>query len=128
MVKPAFFNSGPMLCRIALPSTSSAHMTPTLSFVFTFPSCQRALHVELISLVPKKKWYVYVKGLSGVAPRPKYHDSHGTAVDRHGILAFSQTSATGLTVSGVDVHSIRSTRCFWTSSAAISAATCGLDW
>src|SRR2546425_812539 len=84
-------------------------MTPTFLFVFTCG--HRCVYALKNSSTPKQKWYEYLngEGWPGFAPRPKYHASHGMVVEMHGTPAASQASATGLTVSGVDVVSIRST-------------------
>src|SRR5262245_17122751 len=62
------------------------------------------------------------------APRPKYQASHGTTVVTYGTPAASAASATGLTVSGVEVARIRSTFCPWMRSFATFAACGGADW
>src|SRR5213080_4825072 len=62
------------------------------------------------------------------APRPKYQASHGTTVVTYGTPAASAASATGLTVSGVDVARIRSTPWPWMRSLATFAACEGADW
>src|ERR1700735_817627 len=83
------------------------------------------------SFRPKKNMVQYlnsVVGLSGLPPRPAYQDSHGTTVDRHGMPIFSQTTATGLVVSGVDVVSIMSTLLDWISCSATCPARVELDW
>ena len=67
------------------------------------------------------------EGLPGFAPRPKYQASHGTTVEMHGTPAASHASETGLTTSGVDVVSIRSTFSEWIRSFATCAATLGVD-
>ena len=63
----------------------------------------------------------------GFAPRPKYQASHGTTVEMHGTPAASHASETGLTVSGVEVVSIRSTLELLIRSLATCAERCGLD-
>jgi hypothetical protein len=66
-------------------------------------------------------------GLPGLAPRPKYQASHGTIVEMHGTPAASQASETGLTVSGVDVVSIRSILLPLIRSLATAAPRAGSD-
>src|SRR5262245_60539482 len=66
--------------------------------------------------------------VGSLAPRPKYHASHGTTVVTYGTPAASAASATGFTVSGVDVARIRSTFCPWMRSFATFAACGGADW
>jgi hypothetical protein len=65
---------------------------------------------------------------SSLAPRPKYHACHGSTVDMQGTPAASHASETGLTTSGVDDASIRSTVLALMSSLATWAARSGLDW
>src|SRR5919204_6805070 len=107
---------------MALPSASLGHMTPTFLFVFT---CFHKFVYECAKLaVPKQKWTPYWNGdfVGPFAPRPKYHASHGTTVVMYGTPAASAASATGLTVSGVDVARIRSTFEPWIRSPATFAA------
>ena len=78
-------------------------------------------HVELLDAEAEVVRVLERRRLSsGLAPRPKYHASHGTTVEMHGTPAASQASETGLTVSGVEVASIRSTL----SPLIRSLATC----
>jgi len=79
---------------------------------------------------PKQKRYEYLNGdgLPGFAPRPKYHDCHGTIVAIDGTCAASAASDAGLTDSGVDVASKRSTFSLWIRSFATCAQRAGLDW
>ena len=72
--------------------------------------------------------YLNGDGCPGFAPRPKYHASHGTTVEMHGTPAASHASETGLTVSGVEVVSMRSTLSLWIRSFATCAARAGSDW
>src|SRR6266516_3394305 len=63
---------------------------------------------------PKKNMVVYLKGfhesgLVGAAWRPMYHACQGTTVERQGTCPVSQTCATGLVVSGVELVTMRST-------------------
>src|SRR5262245_11559309 len=113
---------------MALPSESLGHMTPTFLFVDTCG--HRWVYAEWKCSTPKQKWYVYLNASfwSGVASRPKYHACHGTTVEMQGTPAASQASATGLTVSGVDVVSMRSTPSPLMRSFATWAERCGLDW
>src|SRR3954451_19863914 len=128
MVYPAFSSSGPSDSRMALPSESFGHSTPTFWFVGTCGHI--VVYAEANSSTPKQKWYVYRNAFlsSGLAPRPKYHASQGTTVEMHGTPAASHASATGLTVSGVDVVSMRSTASELIRSLATWAARCGSDW
>ena len=63
-----------------------------------------------------------------MAPRPKYHASQGTTVEMHGTPAASAASEAGLTDSGVDVASSRSTPSEWIRSLATCALTDGVAW
>src|SRR5581483_8256942 len=110
--------SGPRPARMALPSSSFGHMTPTFLFVATCG--HRCVYASKKFLTPKQKWMPARKGdlVGSFAPRPKYHASHGTTVVMYGTCAASQASATGFTTSGVEVASIRST----------FAACAGADW
>src|SRR4051794_33383235 len=111
--------------RIALPSASFGHRTPTFLFVGT--SSQAGRYDLAKSSTPKLKWYVHLNGdgLPGLAPRPKYHASHGQTVVMHGTPAASHASATGLIVSGVDVASMRSIWLPLMSSLATWPERCG---
>src|ERR1700730_1420369 len=113
---------------MALPSASFGHMTPTFLFVVT--SGQRFVYARKNCCTPKQKWKEYLngEGWPGFAPRPKYHASHGTTVETHGTPAASQASETGLTVSGVEVVSMRSTFWPWIRSLATWALVAGVDW
>src|SRR6185369_5391639 len=112
---------------MALPSESLGHITPTRLFVVTCG--HRCVYARWNCSTPKQKWYVYLNGLGspGFAPRPKYHASHGTTVEMHGTPAASQASETGLTVSGVDVVSMRSTCSPLMRSWATCEERCGSD-
>ena len=116
------------LARNALPSVSFGYMTPTTLFVFTCG--QRCVYASANCCVPKLNTYDQRNGdgWPGFAPRPKYHASHGSTVPTHGTPAASQASATGLTTSGVEVASMRSTLSLWMSVLATCAAVAGLDW
>src|ERR1700730_2340275 len=112
---------------MALPSASFGHMTPTFLFVVT--SGQRFVYARKNCCTPKQKWKEYLNGdgWPGFAPRPKYHASHGTTVEMHGTPAASDASETGLTTSGVEVASIRSTWVEVISCCATWAAVAGTD-
>src|SRR5215467_9409238 len=93
-----------MAARNALPSASFGHMPAT----FLLPAGSR-FHIAtkqlLRSCSPRKNrvqyWNVAV-GLVGLPPRPAYQDSHGSLVAAQGTPSVWATTATGLTVSGVD--------------------------
>src|SRR5487761_717459 len=114
--------------RKALPSVSFGYMTPTTLFVLTCG--HKSSYASANCCVPKLKRYEKWNGCGppGFAPRPKYHASHGSTVPTHGTPAASHASATGLTTSGVDVASMRSTLLLWISVFATCAAVAGLDW
>src|SRR5215468_12296349 len=86
---------------------------------------------SLRSLSPRKNrvqyWNVVV-GLAGLPPRPAYHDSHGSLVATQGTPSVWATTATGLTVSGVDEVSSMSTFLLRTSWRASCEARLGSDW
>jgi hypothetical protein len=65
---------------------------------------------------------------SGAGFRWRNQDWYGVAVEMQGSPASSQTSATGLVVSGVEAASIRATWSRSIRSLATSAARSGLDW
>src|SRR5579884_1455045 len=113
---------------MALPSVSFGHITPTLRFVFTCG--HRCVYASKNSCVPKQKMKPYRNGdgFPGFAPRPKYHDSHGTTVATFGTPAASAASAAGFVCSGVEVASRMSTLSEWISSFATCAARVGFDW
>src|SRR2546423_15473762 len=77
--------------------------------------------------IPKKNIVVKLKALPGLAPRPKYQASQGTIVETHGTPFASQTSATGLVVSGVDEVRMMSALSAKISSRATSEARAGFD-
>src|SRR5215467_4021856 len=83
------------------------------------------------SLSPKKNkvqyWNVLV-GWAGLPPRPAYQDSQGSLVARQGTPSVWATTATGLTVSGVDEVSSMSTLLLSTSWRATWDARLGSDW
>src|SRR5207344_374299 len=85
----------------------------------------------LRSFSPKKNkvqyWNVVV-GLPGLPPRPPYHDSHGSLVAAQGTPSVWATTATGLTVSGVDEVSSMSTLLLRMSWRASCEARLGSDW
>src|ERR1051326_7567195 len=80
------------------------------------------------SCSPKKNMVVKLKAEPGLAPRPKYQDSHGTMVATHGTPLPSATSATGLVVSGVDAQRMMSAWLERISSRATWEARFGSDW
>src|SRR5207302_7433990 len=113
---------------MALPSASFGYMAPTFLLVDTCG--HRCVYARKNCSTPKQKWKVYLngEGCPGLAPRPRYHASHGTTVEMHGTPAASQASDTGFTVSGVDVASMRST--FWPEIRSLARCdpTEGVDW
>jgi hypothetical protein len=72
-------------------------------------------------------WNV-LAGFTGLPPRPTYHDSQGTTVDRHGTPCAWHTTATGFVISGVDVVRIMSTWLFRINWRATWEARFGSDW
>src|SRR6516164_1196149 len=82
-------------------------------------------------LSPKKNsvqyWNVLV-GWVGLPPSPAYQDSQGSLVARQGTPSVWATTATGLTVSGVDEVSSRSTLLLRMSWRATWDAWLGSDW
>src|SRR5690242_2684428 len=112
--------------RNALASVSFGQSVPT------FLSVATRFHMFTNSSVnwaiPKKNMVVYVNALPGLAPRPKYHASHGAIVETHGTPLASHWSATGLVVSGVDEARIMSTLSLKIRLLATSAALVELDW
>ena len=85
----------------------------------------------LRSFSPKKNkvqyWNVVV-GLAGSPPRPAYQDSQGSLVAAQGTPSVWATTATGLTVSGVDEVSSMSTLLLRMSWRASCEARLGSDW
>src|SRR6202049_1956779 len=128
IVYPAPLSSGPSAARMALPSASFGHITPTFLFVGT--SGHRVAYARKNCCTPKQKGKVHLTGdgWPGWAPRPKYPASHGTTVEMQGTPAASEASETGFTVSGVEVVSMRSTFCCEIRSPATCAAVVGVDW
>src|SRR3981081_1495381 len=112
---------------MALPSASLGHNTPTFLLVVTCG--HRWVYALKNCSTPKQKWNVNLKGegCPGLAPRPRYQASHGTTVEMHGTPAASQASETGLTVSGVEVASMRSNSWLWRRSRVHGAPTEGVD-
>src|SRR5262245_23211640 len=114
--------------RKALPSASLGNMpATTLSLLIRFhigtkqpPNCS----------TPKKNIVVKLNGLglAGSAWRAKYHACQGTTVDRQGTPWASQTVATGLVVSGVELVTIMSAWSCRISSRATCDARLGSDW
>ena len=67
-------------------------------------------------------------GWAGLPPSPEHQDSQGSLVARQGTPSVWATTATGLTVSGGDEASNRSTLFFRTSWRASCEARFGSDW
>src|SRR5215471_1229858 len=122
--------SGMNPARNALPSASLGYWQAT----FLLPDGSRfhsGTKQPWNSLSPKKNkvqyWNVLV-GWAGLPPRPAYQDSQGSLVARQGTPSVWATTATGLTVSGVDEVSSMSTL-FWRMSCRASCeARLGSDW
>src|SRR5215813_1845231 len=119
-----------MTARNALPSASFGHMPAT----FLLPDgilFHIATKHPLRSARPRKNrvqyWNVVV-GLAGWPPRPAYQDSHGSLVAAQGTPSVWATTATGLTVSGVDEVSSMSTLLLRMSWRASCDARFGSDW
>src|SRR5262249_60910303 len=72
-------------------------------------------------------WNVVV-GWAGLPPRPAYQDSQGSLVAAQGTPWVCATTATGLTVSGVDEVSSISTLLLRMSWRASCEARLGSDW
>src|SRR5215471_2940718 len=103
-----------MTARNALPSASFGHMPATLLSLPTGSRFHIATKQSLRSFSPRKNsvqyWNVVV-GWAGLPPRPAYQDSQGSLVAAQGTPSVWATTATGLTVSGVDeVSSISALR------------------
>src|SRR5690242_15996682 len=107
--------------RKASASVSLGHRQPT--FLLAPPILS---HIDrkmpVISFIPKKNSVVYLNAVPSLAPRPKYHASHGAMVVTLGIPLASHWSATGFVVSGVDDPTTMSTLSVKMSSRAMSAA------
>src|SRR5215831_4209145 len=90
--------------RNALPSASFGYMQPT--FLGLAPiRFHMGTKQPWNCLRPKKNRVQYwnlVVGFCGLPPNPAYHDSHGSLVAAQGTPSVWATTATGLTVSGVD--------------------------
>ena len=82
----------------------------------------------MMSSRPQKKWYVDLKPVSGLPPRPKNHGCHGQTLETQGVPLASHWSETGLVVSGVLDTSMRSTLSDRMRREATSAARFGSDW
>ncbi len=82
----------------------------------------------MMSSRPQKKWYVDLKPVSGLPPRPKNHGCHGQTLEMQGVPLASHWSDTGFVVSGVLDTSMRSTLSDRMRREATSAARFGSDW
>src|SRR4029077_13282978 len=120
-----------MAARNALPSASFGHMPATFLSLPTGSRFHIATKQLLRSCSPRKNrvqyWNVVV-GLAGLPPRPAYQDSHGSLVAAHGTPSVWATTATGLTVSGVDEVSSMSALLLRMSWRASCEARLGSDW
>ena len=94
-----------------MPSESFGHWQAT----FVLLDCIRfhiGMKLPMSCLRPKKNSVQYSNfavGMAGLPPRPEYQDSHGSLVAAQGTPSVWATTATGLTVSGVDEVSSKST-------------------
>src|SRR2546430_2695767 len=122
-----------MTARNALPSASFGHMPATFLFWPTGSLFHIATKQSLSSFRPKKNRVQYwnvtfgLPGL-GLPPRPAYQDSQGSLVAAQGTPSVWATTATGLTVSGVDEVSSMSTLLLRMSWRASCEARLGSDW
>src|SRR5215468_6288560 len=120
-----------MTARNALPSASFGHMPATLLLLPTGSRFHIATKQSLRSFSPRKNrvqyWNVAV-GWAGLPPRPAYQDSQGSLVAAQGTPWVWATTATGLTVSGVDEVSSISTLLLRMSWRASCEARLGSDW
>ena len=116
--------------RNALPSASFGHMPATFLSWPTGSLFHIATKQSLSSFRPKKNrtqyWNVVV-ALAGLPPRPAYQDSQGSLVAAQGTPSVWATTATGLTVSGVDEVSSMSTLLLRMSWRASCEARLGSD-
>src|SRR6266702_5146758 len=115
--------------RKALPSASFGYWQAMILLVWT--RFHMGAKQPWNSLSPKKNMVVYwnfFAGCCGLPPRPAYHDSQGTTVDRQGMPCAWHTPATGLVVSGVEVVRIMSTWFCRMSWRATCEARFGSDW
>src|SRR5215468_5823912 len=118
------------VARNALPSASFGYWRATFlgwaPILFHIGTKQ-----SLRSFRPKKNrvqyWNVAV-ALVGSPPRPAYQDSQGSLVPTQGTPSVWATTATGLTVSGVDETSSMSTLLLRMSWRASWEARLGSDW
>src|SRR6266516_4377747 len=116
--------------RNALPSASFGHWQATLTLL-DCTRCHIGMKLPMSCLRPKKnrvQYWNFVVGLPGLPPRPAYHDSHGSLVAAQGTPSVWATTATGLTVSGVDEVSSMSTLLLRMSCRASCDARFGSDW
>src|SRR6266487_5615861 len=95
---------GGRTARNALPSASFGYMQATFLLL-----AGSRFHIgtkrSWRSCRPKKnsvQYWNFAVGLAGLPPRPAYQDSHGSLVAAQGTPWVWATTATGLTVSGVD--------------------------
>src|SRR6516225_353215 len=118
-----------MTARNALPSASFGYWRPTF---LVLPGIWFHIGTKqsLSSFRPRKyrtQYWNVVVGLAGLPPRPAYQDSHGSLVAAQGTPWVCATTATGLTVSGVDEVSSRSTLLLRISWRASCEARLGSD-
>src|SRR5215470_4942565 len=108
--------------RNTVPSASFGHWQATAVLL----DCTRfhiAMKQPMSCARPKKnrvQYWNFVVGWAGLPPRPAYQASHGSLVAAHGTPWVWATTATGLTVWGVDEVSSRSTfllRMSWRASS-----------
>src|SRR6516225_6730824 len=121
--------TGGRTARNALPSESFGHWQATAVLLdgIRFHS---GMKLPMSCLRPKKnrvQYWNFVVGLAGFPPRPAYQDSHGSLVAAQGTPSVWATTATGLTVSGVDEVSSRSTLLLRISWRASCEARLGSD-
>src|SRR5215468_12021834 len=122
--------SGSKAARNALPSASFGYMQATFLFA-AGTRFHMGTKQPWNSFRPKKNRVQYwnaAVGLAGLPPRPPYQDSQGSLVAKHGTPSVCPTTATGLTVSGVDEVSSMSTLLFRMSWRASCEARLGSDW
>src|SRR5215475_7483905 len=118
------------VARNALPSASFGYWRATfweLDLILFHIGTKQSLR----SFRPKKNRVQYwnaVVGLPGSPPRPAYQDSQGSLVPTQGTPSVWATTATGLTVSGVDEVSSMSTLLLRMSWRASWEARLGSDW
>src|SRR5436190_5667315 len=119
-----------MTARNALPSASFGYWRPTF-LVLPVTRFHIGTKQLLSSVRPRKyrtQYWNVVVGLAGLPPSPEYQDSHGSLVAAQGTPSVWATTATGLTVSGVDEVSSMSTLLLRMSWRASCEARLGSDW